>query len=111
MQTAKVAIVGAGVSGLYAAYRLKQAGINDFVMLEARHRIGGRILSVAALEADSDDNNRNRFDLGPSWFWPQYQPQLADLIRSLGLETLMQFEQGDTLIQRSTLQPPTRAPS
>ncbi len=110
MQTAKVAIVGAGVSGLYAAYCLEKTGISDFVVLEARHRIGGRIYSVPANEGLEGDHNRDRFDLGPSWFWPQYQPQLANLIRSLGLETVQQFEQGDTLLQRFARQPPIRTP-
>ena len=111
MQTAKVAIVGAGVCGLYAAYRLKQMGIKDVVVFEARDRIGGRIYSVAALESRSGDNEHDRFDLGPSWFWPQYQPQLADLIRKLGLESLQQFEQGDSVLQRSAQLSPTRSPS
>jgi monoamine oxidase len=111
MQTARVAIVGAGVSGLYAAYRLKQIGIDDFIVLEARDRIGGRIYSVSAHELENGDNKYDRFDLGPSWFWPQYQPQLADLIRNLGLESLPQFEQGDTLLQRATQLLPIRSPS
>jgi len=111
MQTAKVAIVGAGVSGLYAAYRLKQMGLNDFIVLEARDRIGGRIYSVAAAESDEVGDKRDRVDLGPSWFWPQYQPQLAKLIGSLGLESLQQFEQGDSILQRAAQQPPVRSPS
>jgi len=111
MQTAKVAIVGAGASGLYAAYLLKQNGINDFIVLEARNRIGGRIYSVAAFESENGGNEHDRFDLGPSWFWPQYQPQLADLIRNLGLDSMPQFEQGDSVLQRSAQQPPTRSPS
>ena len=110
MQTAKVAIVGAGVSGLYAAYRLKQLGINDVVVFEARDRMGGRIYSVASPEAANGDNAHDRFDLGPSWYWPQYQPQLAELIQSLGLESLQQFEKGDSVLQRSAQQQPTHAP-
>jgi len=111
MQTAKVAIVGAGLSGLYAAYCLKQNGINDFIVFEARNRIGGRIYSVTACESERDGNDHDRFDLGPSWFWPEFQPQLAELIQTLGLESLQQFEQGDSVIQRSAQQPPRRSPS
>jgi len=38
-------ILGAGVAGLGAAHTLKAQGIQDFVILEARSRIGGRILT------------------------------------------------------------------
>jgi monoamine oxidase len=41
----KVAIIGAGLAGLTAAYRLFQRGI-DFDIYEARNRVGGRVLSA-----------------------------------------------------------------
>jgi monoamine oxidase len=41
----KVAILGAGISGLVSAYELKQAGF-DVTVLEARDRIGGRVWTV-----------------------------------------------------------------
>jgi monoamine oxidase len=43
--TPNIAIIGAGISGLNAAYQLKKAGHNARVY-EARPRIGGRILSA-----------------------------------------------------------------
>ncbi|MGZ8152370.1 MAG: flavin monoamine oxidase family protein [Methylovulum sp.] len=43
--TPRVAIIGAGMAGLNAAYQLKKAGINATVY-EARSRIGGRMLSA-----------------------------------------------------------------
>lgn len=111
MNKARIAIIGAGLSGLYAAYLLEKQGI-DYVLLEARDRIGGRIHSVAAdgqsvmdmkAKATSD-----RFDLGPSWFWPGYQPQLKQLVEELGLESFAQFEDGEMVIERSPNTAPMR---
>ena len=113
MQTTRIAIVGGGLSGLYAAYLLEQRGIKDYVLLEARDSLGGRIVSApaagqpastAALHADKTD----RIDLGPTWFWPGYQHQLGRLVSDLGLETFAQFETGDTLVERSPHEPPAR---
>lgn len=109
MNKARIAIIGAGLSGLYAAYLLEKQGI-DYVLLESRERIGGRIHSVAAdgqsamdMKATSD-----RFDLGPSWFWPGYQPQLGQLVEELNLEYFAQFEDGDMVIERSPNTAPIR---
>jgi monoamine oxidase len=43
--TPRIAIIGAGIAGLNAAYQLKKAGFKATVY-EARPRIGGRMLSV-----------------------------------------------------------------
>ncbi|AHV94494.1 FAD-dependent oxidoreductase [Bordetella holmesii] len=78
---ARIVIVGAGLSGLYAAYLLARQGVTDYVVLEAREAPGGRIASAdasgqvvshGAAQASSVD----RFDLGPAWFWPGYQREL-----------------------------------
>ncbi|MCC5614366.1 FAD-dependent oxidoreductase [Nostoc sp. CHAB 5836] len=42
----KVLVVGAGIAGLTAAYRLRQAGVTVDI-IEARNRVGGRIRSLA----------------------------------------------------------------
>lgn len=84
-----IVIVGGGLSGLYAA-RLLAAARADFVLLEARERLGGRILSV------TDDG----FDLGPAWFWPDMQPMMAGLVEELGLSSFPQYADGDVLIER-----------
>ncbi|MFW5811046.1 MAG: NAD(P)-binding protein, partial [Thermodesulfobacteriota bacterium] len=38
-------IIGGGLSGIYAAWRLQQKS-RPFMLLEARDRLGGRILST-----------------------------------------------------------------
>jgi monoamine oxidase len=85
-----IVIVGGGLSGLYAARLLAAAGVS-FLLLEARDRLGGRILSV------TDDG----FDLGPAWFWPDMQPMMTRLIEELGLTAFGQYSDGDVLIERS----------
>ena len=109
MQTARIAIVGAGLSGLYAAYLLQQQGLHDYVLLEARDGLGGRIACAPAsgkpaIGAEPFD----RVDLGPTWFWPGYQHQLARLIDDLGLTSFTQHETGDTVVERSPHEPPAR---
>ncbi|AAZ18694.1 possible monoamine oxidase [Psychrobacter arcticus 273-4] len=94
MKKVSVAIIGGGLSGLYAAYLLEKKGI-DYVLLEARPTLGGRI--ATAKSAQTLDS----FDLGPSWFWPDYQPQLAHLIDELKLESVAQFEEGDMMVEQA----------
>lgn len=42
----QVIIIGGGMAGLSAANHLAKNGIDDFRILEARNRLGGRIISV-----------------------------------------------------------------
>ena len=88
MRKQKIAIVGGGLAGVYAAYRLHKAGI-DFDLFEARNRLGGRIHTT-----------EGGLDLGPAWFWPDFQPQMYDLVAELGLSSFSQHEQGDALLER-----------
>ncbi len=108
MRRARVAIIGGGLSGLYAAHLLTRHGVQDVVLLEARDRLGGRVETLAGLTGPSNEQALNRFDLGPTWFWPEFQPQLAELVRDLGLPCFEQFEQGDTVVERSAQSPPVR---
>lgn len=104
MLIANIAIIGGGVSGLYAAYMLECYGIRDYVLLEAREALGGRIMSVAATDKTTPEVGAaaiDRFDLGPTWFWPDYQPELHQLIHALGLERFEQFDAGDMTVERS----------
>ncbi len=44
--TVKTVIVGAGISGIGAACNLLKNGYQDFIILEANDRIGGRIETI-----------------------------------------------------------------
>jgi monoamine oxidase len=93
----RVAIVGGGLSGLYAASLLEERGIIDFVVLEARDSIGGRVATVAV--------GQSRFDLGATWFWPHSQLQLDALIRTLSIDRFLQDESADLLVERDNGSP------
>ena len=114
MLKATVAIVGGGLSGLYAAHLLESQGI-DHVLLEAREGFGGRLQSlppnaVFGQAGRSGQAPGNRFDLGATWYWPDIQPDLDRLVRSLGLSTFPQHEEGAWMLERSRHEPPHRAP-
>ncbi len=91
-----IIIIGAGLSGLYLAWRLEQtlAADTNLIILEARERIGGRILSPQW--GDSPDG---RVDLGPAWCWPQFQPRLARLMDELHCRSFRQFTRGNMLYE------------
>jgi monoamine oxidase len=78
-------IIGGGLSGLYTASLLAPTH-RSFLVLEARDRLGGRILSP--------EHQGFRSDLGPSWYWPAIQPRMVRLIQTLGLRGYPQFETG-----------------
>ncbi len=103
MNHKQIAIVGGGLSGLYAAFLLEQQGITDYILLEARSSFGGRIMDYS----DTTSEDLDRFDLGPTWFWPDFQPQLDALINNLGLQRFAQYEQGNMVVERSPNEPPT----
>ncbi|MBB5575453.1 flavin monoamine oxidase family protein [Rhizobium paranaense] len=91
-----ILIVGGGLAGLTAAYRLHRAGF-DFALVDARERLGGRILSVGADDEPSIDG----FDLGPSWFWPDMHPEIARFAQELGLAFFPQHADGAMAFERS----------
>ena len=81
-------IVGGGLSGLEIARQLQRQN-RSFQLVEARQKIGGRILTQSA----GRGNDKANFDLGPSWFWPG-QNRIESLIGELGLAAFEQYSQG-----------------
>lgn len=82
-----IAVIGAGVSGLYAASLLTEKGY-DVTVFEARDRIGGRVLS------------HDGFDLGPTWYWPETETTITQLVDQLGLQAFSQYTAGDLMLER-----------
>ncbi|TYB84027.1 FAD-dependent oxidoreductase [Oceaniovalibus sp. ACAM 378] len=80
----KTLIVGGGLSGLALAEALESQG-HDYLLLEARPRFGGRILT--------QHHGGGYFDMGPAWFWAG-QPRIAALIARMNLQKFNQFADG-----------------
>jgi monoamine oxidase len=59
----KVVVIGAGIAGLTAAYRLQQQGV-DVKLYEARARVGGRILTVHINDQMGELGAQSLFDGG-----------------------------------------------
>lgn len=93
-----VVIIGGGLSGMATAFHLAKSKTN-FIVLEARHRTGGRILSEATAEGTTK-KPASAIDLGPSWFWPG-QHRMEKLIHETRLSesVYQQFSDGKSTIE------------
>lgn len=85
---ADIVVIGGGLSGLMATWQLQLAGV-DVRLLEARDRLGGRILTV---------DEQAHCDLGPSWFW-RGQPLIATLLHHFDIPFFEQHAAGDVLME------------
>ena len=95
----KVAILGAGLSGLLTAYRLKKIGY-EVQILEARDRIGGRIHTLrAALETP--------VEMGATWFGLKHI-NLVGLLKELNIGFYEQHTKGDAYFEPFSLAPPQK---
>ena len=74
----KVVIIGAGLAGLTAAYRLQKEGM-DVHLYEARDRVGGRIFTVKLNDNTAELGAQNIMDGGKA-------VNINHLIEELGLE-------------------------
>ncbi|GAB3620170.1 NAD(P)/FAD-dependent oxidoreductase [Glutamicibacter endophyticus] len=82
-----VVVVGAGPSGLNAAYELQKVG-KTVAVLEARDRVGGRTWT--------DVMDGATIEIGGQWISPD-QTALYDLIDELGIETFERYKQGKSV--------------
>ena len=94
----KILIIGAGISGIYLAHLLKNAGF-IVQILEANHRIGGRIYTKISHET--------KVELGATWLW-KYNPELLKLCKELNISLFEQNMEGDALYEAGKLESPQR---
>jgi len=101
-------IIGAGLSGLLIAYRLKKEGV-PFKILDARAKVGGRINTVyGTLDTP--------VEMGATWFTHQHQNLIA-LLDELKIEYFEQYIEKTVFFESSSTSPiqkmqiPKQAPS
>ncbi len=87
--TTDVAVVGAGLAGLTAARELTRAG-REVVVLEARGRVGGRVLNERVGRGAISE-------LGGQYVGPT-QDRLLALARSLGVGTFRTYNEGENVL-------------
>jgi monoamine oxidase len=85
-----VAVVGAGLAGLVAARRVAAEGASVAV-LEARERVGGRVLSEPL-------GDGKQVEVGGQWVGPT-QERVLELARELGVETFPTYAKGSNLLE------------
>lgn len=89
-----VVVVGAGLSGLQAAYSAQLAGLS-VVVLEARDRVGGKTWSEPTI------SGRGIADLGASWINEYTQPRVAAYKKKFNLRVVEQRLTGTAVMQLS----------
>jgi monoamine oxidase len=89
-----VIVVGAGLSGLRAAVEVHRAGLSVLV-LEARDRVGGKTLSLAA------SSQGGRVDLGAAWINDTNQSEMYKLAQEFGFDLIKQHDTGYNLARGS----------
>ncbi|HEX6310626.1 MAG TPA: flavin monoamine oxidase family protein [Acidimicrobiia bacterium] len=88
-----VVVVGAGLAGLTAARHLTE-GEQGVVVLEARERVGGRLLNHALSDGTV-------VEVGGQWIGPT-QLRMAKLVADLGLETFPTYNAGEHVLSFGT---------
>lgn len=90
-----VVVIGAGVSGLTAAYTIhtKDPGIR-LAVVEAKDRVGGRTAGQTLKAASGQDS----WDLGGQWIG-SCQRDILQMVKELGLSVYEQYAEGTKLMQ------------
>lgn len=92
-----ILIIGAGLTGLLLAYKLKKQGIS-VTILEARERLGGRIYTHLL-------NQETPIEMGATWLGQQHTA-LLELVQELNIPVYEQYSEGTAWYEPSPNQKP-----
>lgn len=87
---ADVIVIGAGLSGLQAAYDIQKSG-RSCIVLEARDRVGGKTWSI--------NHGGAIMELGAAWTNDENQPRVFELAKKLNIQLIEQNTKGNCVMQ------------
>lgn len=85
-----IIVIGAGIAGLSAAYHLCKNGFNNIKILEARKRIGGRIIDIHM--------GNQKVELGAKWIHGVLGNPIYEFAMTHGLVDIMQVPKPHKMI-------------
>lgn len=89
-----VLIIGGGLSGLMVAHQIHHqlAAPVSWKLLEAQPVLGGRLSNVEEAKGTTTQGTGGYIDMGGAWIWPQQQPYMKKLVKTLDIPTFRQFD-------------------
>ena len=87
--TVKYIIIGAGLSGLTSGYLLDKQSEANFLILEGRDRVGGRIIT------------KDTIDFGATWIHGPHQ-HILSLLDTLTIDKFVQYSEGKNILIYNT---------
>jgi cation diffusion facilitator CzcD-associated flavoprotein CzcO len=106
-QQTKVLVIGGGYSGIGTAIRLKQSGIDDFILIEKAHKLGGTWRENTYPMAGADTPSiiySFSYARNPEWDYtfalqPQIEKYLDDVADKYGVPDHVQFDTAGELAE------------
>tara|TARA_R110002073_G_scaffold13223_3_gene56617 strand:- start:1304 stop:2800 length:1497 start_codon:yes stop_codon:yes gene_type:complete len=95
----RIVVIGAGMAGILAGIKLREAGVDDFVIYEKADRVGGtwRENTYPGLTCDTPSHHYTyTFERNPGWSsylppGPEIQAYFEDTCRKHGVEECIRF--------------------